>query len=146
MADQLFFLSARPLEMAPPFALPPSLGALVTFDGVVRDNNMGKPVVRLEYTAYPALAEREGTRILREAIARFTLLAACCVHRTGVLEVGEVAVKVWAAAAHRGEAFAACQAIIDQVKERVPIWKRETYSDGEQTWVTCQHAGPPASP
>ena len=112
---------------------------MVCFEGIVRDNNEGKSVVRLEYSAYVKLAEREGTRIVREAIARFGLTNAACVHRIGVLEPGEVAVKVWAAAAHRGAAFAACELIIDEVKASVPIWKKEEYRDGRQSWVYCQH-------
>ncbi len=106
----------------------------------MRDNNEGKPVLRLEYTAYEKLAEREGTRIVLDAVARFGLLAAACVHRIGTLEIGETAVKVWAAAAHRGAAFAACSFIIDEVKASVPIWKRESYGDGQQAWVRCQHS------
>jgi molybdopterin synthase catalytic subunit len=135
----LFTLSVNPLPAAPPFSVPPGVGAIVSFEGIVRDNNEGKSVVRLEYSAYPKLAEREGARIVRDAIVRFGLANAACTHRIGVLEVGAVAVKIWAAAAHRDAAFAACASIIDEVKASVPIWKKEDYRDGGQAWVRCQH-------
>ncbi len=139
MSSPLFALSNQRLDDGPPFAIARHVGAIVGFVGIVRDNNEGKSVARLEYSAYQALAEREGTRIVREAIERFDLIAAACRHRVGALELGEVAVRVWAAAAHRGAAFSACEFIIDEIKERVPIWKRETYRDGEQEWVSCHH-------
>jgi molybdopterin synthase catalytic subunit len=140
MAESSFVLSLDPPPATPPFALATTVGATVCFEGIVRDNNEGKPVLRLEYTAYEKLAEREGTRIVLDAVARFGLLAAACVHRIGTLEIGETAVKVWAAAAHRGAAFAACAFIIDEIKASVPIWKRENYRDGQRAWVSCQHS------
>lgn len=125
-------------------------GACVTFEGIVRDHNDGRAVDRLEYEAYPALALREGEAIMAEARARFNLLGALCVHRTGALEIGGMAVWVGVSAAHRGAAFDACRYIIDEVKHRVPIWKREFYADGTVEWVGCagcaeeghQHGGP----
>jgi len=138
VAEALFVLSPNPLLDRPPFVLPVSVGAIVCFEGVVRDNNEGKSVLRLEYSAYAELAEREGARIVHDAVGRFGLSAAACMHRIGVLEPGEVAVRAWAAAAHRGEAFAACAFIIDGVKASVPIWKREDYRDGERAWVGCE--------
>jgi molybdopterin synthase catalytic subunit len=112
-------------------------GACVMFEGVVRDHNDGRSVLRLEYEAYPALALREGEAILREAGERFNILGASCVHRAGALEIGGMAVWVGVVAAHRGEAFDACRYIIDTVKQRVPIWKREFYADGTVEWVGC---------
>lgn len=112
-------------------------GACVVFEGVVRDHNDGRAVSRLEYEAYPALACREGEAILREAAGRFDILGAACVHRTGALAIGGMAVWVGVVAAHRGEAFDACRYIIDTVKHRVPIWKREFYADGTVEWVGC---------
>ena len=137
--ESLFALSVDPLPVAPPFSVSTSVGAIACFEGIVRDNNEGKLVVRLEYSAYPELAEREGARIVRDAIVRFGLANAASIHRIGVLEIGAVAVKVWAAAAHRGAAFAACAFIIDEVKASVPIWKKEDYRDGGQAWVRCEH-------
>jgi adenylyltransferase/sulfurtransferase len=113
-------------------------GALVIFEGRVRNENEGRAVLRLEYEAYEALCLKEGERILCEAIERFSLLDASCVHRTGALQLGEVAVWVGTLAAHRGEAFDACRWIIDEIKMRLPIWKREHYVDGEACWVRCQ--------
>lgn len=112
-------------------------GALAVFEGWVRDHNEGMAVVSLEYEAYPELAAKEGETILQEAVDRFDLHAARCVHRLGALEIGDVAVWVGVSAAHRREAFAACQYIIDEVKARVPIWKREQYADGRVEWVNC---------
>jgi molybdopterin synthase catalytic subunit len=133
----LFMLSSGSLPERPPFAASLGTGAIVGFEGIVRDNNGGRTVVELEYSAYEALAEREGSRIVTESIARFGLLACCCVHRVGVLRPGHVAVRVWAAAEHRQEAFRACERVIDEVKAVVPIWKREVYADGDRAWVTC---------
>ena len=121
-------------------------GACVAFEGIVRDHNDGRAVLRLEYEAYPALAQREGEAIAHEAAARFDILGAACVHRTGPLEIGGMAVWVGVAAAHRGAAFDACRYIIDEVKRRVPIWKREFYADGTVEWVNCAacaHEGTP---
>jgi molybdopterin synthase catalytic subunit len=123
----------------------PACGACVTFEGLIRDHNEGRRVLRLEYEAYQALAVKEGEAIVREARARFGIEAAACVHRTGMLEIGEMAVWVGASSAHRGEAFKACAFIIDTVKQRVPIWKREHYADGTDEWVNCaacEVAGP----
>jgi molybdopterin synthase catalytic subunit len=92
-------------------------------------------VAALEYEAYPALAEKEGQAILDEAEAQFAIRAARCVHRVGALELGELAVWVGVTAEHRGPAFDACRYIIDAVKSRVPIWKRERYADGTTTWI-----------
>jgi molybdopterin synthase catalytic subunit len=137
-----FVLTSEPVPQAPPFSLTSSMGAIVSFQGIVRDNNDGKAVVEIEYSAYPELAEREGNRIVRESIERFGLLAGGSVHRLGLLRPGDVAVRVWAAAAHRREAFLACEFVIDAIKATVPIWKRETYASGDKAWVTCQaHAG-----
>ena len=127
-------------------------GAYASFEGWVRNHNEGKDVLRLAYEAYPALAVAEGKRILDEARKRFGLLHARCIHRTGDLAIGDCAVWVGVTAPHRGEAFAACRYIIDEVKHRVPIWKKEFYLDGDSGWVNCErcahapHAeGPPFS-
>ncbi|MCI0536667.1 MAG: molybdenum cofactor biosynthesis protein MoaE [Verrucomicrobiales bacterium] len=114
-------------------------GAFVCFEGWVRNRNDGRDVLRLEYECYEALALKEGARIVAEAAARFDVLGLRCVHRTGSLDIGELAVWVGVTAEHRGEAFEACQYVIDEIKHRVPIWKRETYSDGRSEWVECAH-------
>lgn len=132
-----FLLSPLPIDVAP---LARELanagaGACCTFEGWVRDYNEGKSVVRLGYQAYGVLAASEGERLLDEARRCFTIVDARCVHRIGELELGELAVWVGVTAAHRDAAFAACRWIIDEVKRRVPIWKREVYVDGVSGWL-----------
>lgn len=114
-------------------------GGFVSFEGWVRDHNEGRRVLSLEYEAFPELALVEGELILQEALERFGPVQARCAHRVGALTIGEVAVWVGVSSAHRGEAFAACRYIIDQVKHRVPIWKKEFYVDGDSGWVNCEH-------
>jgi molybdopterin synthase catalytic subunit len=113
----------------------PAAGAVVTFDGRVRNHNAGQAVSRLEYQAYPALAISTGQRILEEEAARHGILAAQAAHRTGPLEIGEAAVWVGVASAHRGPAFDAARAIMERLKYELPIWKKETYADGHSEWV-----------
>jgi adenylyltransferase/sulfurtransferase len=113
-------------------------GGYVSFEGWVRDHNDGRSVARLEYEAFELLAIKEGQRIVEEAVCRFGVTQARCVHRVGLLELGHVAVWVGVSAPHRGEAFAACRYIIDEVKHRVPIWKKEYYVDGDSGWVNCE--------
>ena len=116
----------------------PTCGGYASFEGWVRNHNDGRQVQRLEYEAYEALGVKEGERILREAIDRFKVTGARCVHRLGSLDHGDLAVWVGVSAAHRDEAFAACRFIIDEVKHRVPIWKKEHYTDGDSGWVNCE--------
>lgn len=120
-------------------------GACVTFEGWVRDNNEGKDVRRLEYEAYASMAEKEGLRILDEARAKFGLTQAVCVHRVGELAIQDMAVWVGVSSGHRGEAFDACRYIIDQVKHRLPIWKKEHYTDGDSGWVNCEACANPSA-
>jgi len=120
-------------------------GAYVQFDGWVRDHNEGRKVLRLEYEVYETLAVKEGIRIIDEARERFGVSNAFAIHRSGLMELGEVAVVVGVSSPHRGEAFDACRYIIDQAKARLPIWKKEYYESGEAEWVNCQRcvgAGP----
>lgn len=130
-----FRISREPILEAPGFD--PGAGALVTFEGRVRDNNEGRKVVRLEYEAFPEMAESEGSRILNEACERYEILSADCVHRVGLLELGDVAVRIDVLAGHRRAAFESCSWIIDEVKRRVPIWKKEHYSEGDSDWINC---------
>ena len=110
-------------------------GAVVTFDGRVRDHNDGRAVAQLEYQAYPALALSIGRRVLTEEAARHGLLQVSAVHRIGPLAIGESAVWVGVAAAHRGAAFDAARAIMERLKYELPVWKKETYADGTVEWV-----------
>ena len=116
----------------------PGAGAYCGFEGWIRNENEGKEVLRLEYEAYEPLAISEGEKIIAEARSRYPLLHAHCVHRTGTLEIGECAVWVGVSAPHREEAFQACRYIIDQLKVRLPIWKKEHYADGHSGWVNCE--------
>jgi molybdopterin synthase catalytic subunit len=119
----------------------PGAGGLAVFVGVVRDENLGRAVTRLEYSAYASMATREMLRIVeeieRELAADGVRVAA--MHRVGTLEVGDAAVICAASAPHRGEAFRACRELIDRIKARVPIWKREIGPDGA-SWVGWEDA------
>lgn len=121
--------------------LDPHAGACVTFEGWVRNHNEGKPVQALEYEAYAQLAETEGTRILAEARQKYAVATAVCLHRVGTLQIGDLAVWVGVSAAHRAAAFGACRYIIDEVKARVPVWKKEHYADGASEWINCATRG-----
>ena len=114
-------------------------GGFVSFEGWVRDHNEGKEVTRLEYEAFEALALKEGERIMAEALRLFPIKHALCIHRVGALALTEMAVWVGVSAVHRGEAFDACRYIIDEVKHRLPIWKKEHYVSGDSGWVNCEH-------
>ena len=116
----------------------PACGAYVQFEGWVRDHNEGRAVSRLEYEVYEPLALAEGERVLEEAVARFGVRHAAAVHRAGLMELSEAAVIVGVSAPHRGEAFDACRYIIDEIKVRLPIWKKEHYASGEAEWVNCR--------
>ncbi|HEY4367174.1 MAG TPA: ThiF family adenylyltransferase [Steroidobacteraceae bacterium] len=113
-------------------------GGYASFEGWVRNHNEGQAVTRLEYEAFEALANKEGERVVAEAIERFGVVKAACVHRVGSLAIGEMAVWVGVSSRHRAEAFAACRYIIDEVKHRVPIWKKEHYVSGDSGWVNCE--------
>jgi len=113
-------------------------GACVTFEGWVRNHNEGQQVLSLDYEAYESLAVKEGERIIAEAMERYPVSGVVCVHRVGELQIGDVAVWVGVSSAHRGEAFDACRYVIDEVKHRVPIWKKEHYTDGDSGWVNCE--------
>lgn len=116
----------------------PSCGGFVTFEGWVRNRNDGQQVLSLEYQAYEALALKEGNRIIGEVLERFPVANVLCIHRVGRLEIGELAVWVAVSAGHRDEAFKACRYVIDEIKHRVPIWKKEYYVGGDSGWVNCE--------
>lgn len=132
-----FLISAAPIDAA---TLQRRLeatgvGAVVCFEGRVRDHNDGRAVNGLSYQAYAELAEAEGRRIIDEAREKFGVERIVCVHRVGDLALGEVAVWTGVSAGHRAAAFDACRYVIDEVKTRVPIWKREHYVEGEAEWL-----------
>ena len=124
----------------------PAAGACVTFEGWVRNENEGKEVHRLEYEGYEAMAVKEGAKITAEARDKFGILHATCVHRVGHLDIGEMAVWVGVTSGHRTEAFRACEYIIDEIKHRLPIWKKEYYTDGDSGWVNCEACASHAHP
>jgi molybdopterin synthase catalytic subunit len=113
-------------------------GGYVSFEGWVRDYNEGQEVSGLEYEAFEELAVKEGECIIGEALRRFPVKHALCIHRVGALALSDMAVWVGVSSAHRGEAFDACRYIIDEVKHRVPIWKKEHYRNGDSGWVNCE--------
>lgn len=129
-------LTDRPIGLAGLVAAvtAPDRGGVVTFLGMVRDHHAGRSVERLEYSAYAEMAERECRTIVESAEERWPVRVAL-EHRIGALEVGAVAVAIAVAAAHRDQAFEVCRWVIDEVKRRVPIWKKEFYADGSVAWV-----------
>jgi molybdopterin synthase catalytic subunit len=135
----MFLLQAEPLDAdALRRALVrPSGGALVVFEGTVRDHNGGRAVVALEYEGAAALAEREFARLEAEMREQFDFLQVTCIHRVGRLKPGETAVWIGVTSVHRSAAFAACQYVINELKKRLPIWKKEYYADGDSGWINA---------
>ena len=135
-ADRHVLLSAEPLSLDRCVAAvgSPEAGGIVTFTGMVRRHSRGVRVERLEYEAYGAMAEKVMRELCDEIEAELPGARLAVEHRVGVLAIGDVAVVIAASAAHRAEAFTACRAMIDRLKDRVPIWKKELGDDGSE-WV-----------
>ena len=133
---RLVALRDQPLDVAEVTAAvsDPTAGGLTVFVGAVRDHDGGQPVSRLEYTAHPS-AEQRLAEVAAEVAAEFDVVAVAAVHRLGVLQIGDHAVVSAVSAAHRGTAFEASRALIDRLKERVPIWKHQIFTDGTEDWV-----------
>lgn len=112
----------------------PAAGGVALFTGVVRDNDHGRDVQRLSYSAHPTAAEQL-RRVCAEVAATFDVTAVAAVHRVGDLAVGDLAVVVAVSCPHRAAAFTACRALIDQLKDSVPVWKHQVFGDGESEWV-----------
>ena len=112
----------------------PAAGGEVLFVGTVRDNDADRGVTALSYTAHPS-AEAELRRVAEDIVAKYDVIAVAAVHRAGDLSVGDLAVVVGVACAHRAEAFHACHALIDELKASVPIWKHQRFTDGTDEWV-----------
>jgi molybdopterin synthase catalytic subunit len=140
----LAFLTADAITLAPLVeeVSGSSRGGVVSFIGTVRDHHGGRAVTGLEYSAYPEMAEGIAAELLAEATSRWPVRATLR-HRLGALTVGDTAVAVVVAGDHRDEAFAACRFLIEELKRRVPIWKKESYADGTVAWVdpTAESAG-----
>lgn len=113
----------------------PDVGAVVCFEGRVREQNNDRQVDALEYSAYPELTEQVGTALLHRARERFDINHAVLVHRTGRLDLTECAVLIAVGSAHRKEAFRAGEWLIDETKKRLPVWKKEMYEDGSEAWI-----------
>ena len=111
-------------------------GAVVSFAGVVRDHDGGRSVTELEYVGHPT-AQEVLAELAAEFAARPEVVGVAVSHRIGLLGIGDVALACAVSAAHRGEAFAVCAELVDEVKKRLPIWKRQVFIDGEEEWVAC---------
>ena len=131
VTDQPLDLAAHEAAVADPRA-----GAVVSFEGVVRDHDHGRGVVSLDYEGHPT-----ATAILREVAAEIAkdpeVYAVAVSHRVGALKVGDVAIVAAVSTAHRQAAFAACARLVDEAKARLPIWKRQVFTDGTDEWVNC---------
>lgn len=138
MTEVLAEISAEPLDprVVERAVAGPHNGAVVTFTGVVRDHDAGQQVSSLEYSAHPEAAEF--LRACCESVSAATGLPVAAVHRTGQLAIGDVAIVVAVAAAHRAEAFSACAGLVDRIKREVPIWKRQHLASGISEWVGLQ--------
>lgn len=113
-------------------------GALAVFEGWVRNHNEGREVLSLEYEAAPELCKGEAEMLLAEARARFEILDAVIAHRVGHLRVGDMAVWIGVASKHRAAAFDACRFLIEELKVRLPIWKKEHYAAGGAEWIGAE--------
>jgi len=112
----------------------PAAGGIVLFAGAVRDEDHDKRVIGLSYSAHPT-AEAELRRVAEQIAEKFKVIAVAAVHRTGDLDIGDLAVAVAVSCPHRAEAFEACRALIDELKATVPIWKHQRFADGTSEWV-----------
>lgn len=135
-AVRLLALRDTPIDVAEVLAAvaDPGAGGVVSFTGLVRDHDGGRGVTELEYVAHPDAAEAL-RRVAEQVAVDLPVHALAAVHRTGLLAVGDVAVVVAASAAHRGQAFEAARRLIDDLKDQVPVWKRQVFADGGQEWV-----------
>jgi molybdopterin synthase catalytic subunit len=111
-------------------------GAVVSFSGNVRDHDHGRTVATLTYEGHPSATDVLA-EVAREIDARFDLVSLAVCHRVGELAIGDSALVASVAAAHRGEAFRACEALVDLTKERLPVWKHQVFADGTDEWVNC---------
>jgi molybdopterin synthase catalytic subunit len=111
-------------------------GAVVTFSGNVREHDHGRAVSSLTYEGHPT-AQAILAEVAKEIDSRFEILALAVAHRVGALAIGDAALVAVVASAHRGEAFAACQALVDLTKEKLPVWKHQVFTDGTDEWVNC---------
>lgn len=133
----MFELTSQPIDSA---ALRrhferPDAGALCVFEGWVRNHHGGRPVAFLEYEAAEDFCRVEAGRLLAEVRSRFEVHDVIVVHRVGRLKIGDIAVWIGVCSSHRDAAFGACRAIIEELKVRLPVWKKEHYDSGETSWI-----------
>lgn len=135
----MFRIKSNPIDISAlrERCLAEGAGAYTAFEGWVRDNNEGHSVNSLEYEAYAELAEKEGSKILEEARKRWPIISLTAEHAVGHLRIGDCAIYVGVSSKHRADAFEACRYIVDNVKDRVPIWKKEHYTTGATEWINC---------
>ncbi len=138
MTSPIRLLDLREIALDPAEVLAavddPTAGGVNLFVGVVRDHDHGETVDHLDYTAHPSALERLH-EVAEEVAEEFEVVALAAVHRTGHLKIGDIAVLVAASAPHRGQAYDASRALIDRLKERVPVWKHQVFGDGREEWV-----------
>ncbi len=132
-------LTQDPIELREltDFVADPGAGAMTTFVGTTRNTNDGRHVIRLEYECYPGMAEKEMLKIASEVLERWPVLKIAMIHRLGRVDIGEASVAIAVSSGHRHAAFEACHYAINQLKETVPIWKKELYEGGE-LWIGSQ--------
>jgi adenylyltransferase/sulfurtransferase len=135
----MFELTAKPINPAElRFRLDAAeTGALTVFEGRVRNHHLGRPVTKLEYEAFDEMARHEGEALVGETEQIYPGTKILCVHRTGTLGLGDIAVWIGVASAHRAAGFAACRLVIEEIKRRLPVWKKEHHPDGAAEWVNC---------
>ena len=133
------YLSEEPIYLGRFFDTSPetSCGAVNFFVGIVRDEDHGKRVKKLRYECYPSMAEKTMDALIREAQNRWPACDVRVLHRIGDLAIGDVAVVVAVSSGHREDAFAACRFMIEGIKTKVPIWKKQFFEDGSDEWVLC---------
>jgi molybdopterin synthase catalytic subunit len=134
-------ITERPIHLEDFFSCVPdrSCGAMASFVGIVRNHDHGRPVRKLYYDCYLSMADRMIGRLIQEALGRWDVHEMRVLHRIGELAVGEAAVAIAVSSAHRDEAFSACRFAIEEIKKKVPIWKKEIFEDGSREWVVCAH-------
>ena len=136
------YLTDAPIYLGRFFEFAPaaSCGALSFFVGIVRDEDHGKRVKKLEYECYPSMAEKAMESLIGEAKSRWPVEKVRVLHRVGCLAIGDVAVVVAVNSPHRDDAFSACRFMIEGIKTKVPIWKKQFFTDGTNEWVLCSHS------
>jgi molybdopterin synthase catalytic subunit len=139
----MFRVTDKPLNVQEliDFVTDPEAGAITTFIGTTRNNNEGRKVTALDYEAYPEMAEKELARLGEEAKRKWPICRMAIVHRLGPVQITEPSVMIAVSAAHREAAFAACRFAIEEIKRKVPIWKKEVYEGGE-IWIGTQSGQP----